>query len=277
MVGDQEGGFVEGINAVSNSRGEFRLENVTPGKYGLFIAAQAGSETRADATYFELVDQDVTGVLVKTLKGLSVSGAVVLDGAYDKSVFAKLAELRVRAYVRSEISGSGQDSPINLDGSFRIGGLLAGTANFWLGTQNGRQPVNFTIVRVERDGVLQRQGLEIKAGEQVSGVKLVVSYGTGTIRGEIQFLNGDLPAGGRLDVWMKKISETESNARPYTVDSRGHFLIEGAAPGSYDLHVNAHVPGRPIISAKQSVSISEGSNSDVVVILDLNPLPDPHR
>ena len=87
---------------------------------------------------FEIIDQDVTGVLVKTVKGLSVSGTVVLDGPHDKNVFARLAELNVQAYVRSEISGSGQVAdPINPDGSFRIGGLLPGTANFWLARQGG--------------------------------------------------------------------------------------------------------------------------------------------
>ncbi len=204
MVGGSEGGFVEGMGALSNSRGEFRMENVTPGKYAIFILAQAGSEVRAEASYFEVVDQDVTGVLVKTVKGLSVSGSVVLDGPYEKSVLAKLAELQVRAYVASEISGSGQDAPINPDGSFRVGGLLAGKANFWLAAKDQRRQVNFHILRVERDGSIQRQGVEIKPGEQVSGVKLLVSYGTGIIRGEVQFLNGPLPAGGARERLGKK-------------------------------------------------------------------------
>ena len=51
MVGDREGGFVEGMGAVSDSRGEFRIENVTPGKYAIFISGQPGSEVRAEASY----------------------------------------------------------------------------------------------------------------------------------------------------------------------------------------------------------------------------------
>lgn len=271
MVGDREGGFVEGMGAFSDGRGEFRMENVTPGKYAIFIAGQGGSEVRAEASYFEIVDQDVTGVLVKTVKGLSVSGTVVLEGSNDKSVFAKLAELRVQAYVRNEISGSGQVAPINPDGSFRVGGLLAGNANFWLTAERGRRQVNFNILRVEREGVVQRHGLEIKPGEQVTGVKLVVSYGAGIVRGEVQFLNGPLPAGGRVDVSLRKVTDTVANGRPSSVDSRGHFQIEGVSAGDYDLHVNAYVPGRPQISTKQSLSVSDGAVSDVVVIMDLKP------
>ena len=277
MVNDREGNFVQGIFAASNSQGDFRLENVTPGKYAVFIAPQAGSEVRADAAFFEVIDQDVNGLLLKTLKGLSVSGTVVLDGTYDKSVFAKLAQLRVRAYVRNELSGSGQESPINSDGSFRVGGLVAGTANFWLGVvQDGRPPVSFAIVRVERDGVVQPHGVEIKTGEQVSGVTLVVSYGTGTIRGEVKWENGLLPPGARVNLWLKKLSDTESNVGPYNLDSRGHFLIEGLAAGSYEINVNANVPGRRTLSVKQPISVTEGTVSDVVVVLDLKaPAPNP--
>jgi hypothetical protein len=270
VVGDREGGFVEGMGAMSNSRGEFRMDNVTPGKYAIFIAGQPDSEVRAEASYFEIVDQDVTGVLVKTAKGLSVSGMVVLDGAYDKSVFAKLAELRVQAYVRSEISGSGQVGSINPDGTFRIGGLLPGTANFWLSADRGRRQSNFNLLRVERDGVVQKHGLEIKPGEQVTGVKLVVGYGAGVVLGEVQFLNGELPAGGRVDLWLKKANDAEANTRPYNIDSRGHFRIEGVAPGDYDLHVNAYLPSGRMVPSKQSISVTEGA-VNVVVILDLKP------
>lgn len=277
MVNDREGSFVRGIYPVSNSQGEFRLEGVTPGKYAIFIAPQAGSEERADAGFFEVIDQDVTGLLLKTVKGLSVSGTVVLDGIYDKSVISKLAQLRVLAYVRNELSGSGQEGPINPDGSFRVGGLVAGTANFWLAAQDGRPLVSFAILRVERDGVVQPHGVEIKAGEQVSGVKLVVSYGNGTIRGEVRLENGPLPPGARVNVWLKKLSDAESNVRPYNVDSRGHFLIEGLAAGSYELGANANIPGRRAPpAAKQPISVTEGAVSGVVIVLDLNANPEPN-
>ncbi|MGZ8846469.1 MAG: MSCRAMM family protein [Pyrinomonadaceae bacterium] len=278
MVNDREAGVVLGIFTASNSQGEFRLENVTPGKYAVFIAPQAGSEVRAEAVFFEVIDQDVTGLLLKTVKGLSLTGTVALDGTYDKSVFAKLAQLRLRAYVRSEsLSGSGQESPINTDGSFRIGGLPAGSANFALTAQDGRPPVSFAILRVERDGVIQPRGVEIKAGEQVSGVKIVVSYGTGSIRGEVKLENGPLPPGWRVVVWIKKLGDTESNFRPYNLDSRGHFLMEGVAAGNYELNVTANIPGRRAPpSAKQPISVTEGTVSDVVIVLDLKANPEPN-
>jgi hypothetical protein len=280
VVNDREEVGVMGIFTASNSHGEFRLENVTPGKYAVFIAPQAGSEVRAEAVFFEVIDQDVTGLLVKTLKGLTVTGTVVLDGTYDKNVLAKLAELRLWAYVHDETaySNSWQESPISADGNFRLSGLGPGTASFSLSAQDRRPPVTFAILRVERDGVVQPRGVEIKDGEQVSGVKIVVSYGTGAVRGEVKLENGPLPPGGRVVVWLKKLGDTESNFRPYNLDSRGHFLIEGVAAGNYELNVNANIPGRRAPpSGKQPISVAEGTVSDVVVVLDLkaNPGPNP--
>jgi len=276
VVNGREAG-VMGLFTASNSQGEFRLENVTPGKYVVFISPQAGSEVRADVVPFEVIDQDVTGLLLKTLKALTITGNVTLDGAYDKSVFAKLAELRLQAYVRIETAyaGSSQESHISADGSFRFGGLAPGTVNFLLTTQDGRTPVSFTILRVEREGVVQPRGMELKAGEETTGLKIIVSYGTGSIRGEVKVENGPLPQGGRIVVWIKKLGDTESNFRPYNLDARGHFLIEGVAAGSYELNVNANIPGRRTPpSAKQPIEVSDGTVNDVVVTLDLKSNPE---
>jgi hypothetical protein len=276
VVNDREAG-VMGIFTASNSQGEFRLENVTPGKYVVFISPQPGSEVWADGAPFEVVDQDVTGLLLKTLKALTLTGNVTLDGAYDKSVFAKLAELRLQAYVSSKTAyaGSSQGSHINADGSFRLGGLAPGTVSFSLTTQDGRPPVGFTILRVERDGVVMPRGVELKAEEETTGLKIIVSYGTGSIRGEVKVENGPLPQGGRLVVWIKRLGDTGSNFRPYNLDARGHFLIEGVAAGSYELNVNANIPGRRTPpSAKQPIEVSDGTVSDVVVTLDLKSNPE---
>ena len=275
VVNDREAPVMSLFTA-SNSQGEFRLENLTPGKYVVFISPQPGNEVRVDGVPFEVLDQDVTGLRVETLKGLTVTGNVALDGAFDKSAVAKLAELRLQGYVRAEGFGSPswQESVVNTDGSFRLGGLGPGILNFSLTSQDRPSPTGFTILRVEREGVVQPRGVEIKVGEQTTGVKIIVSYGTGSIRGEVKLENGPLPAGGRVFVWIKKLGDTGSNYRPYNVDARGHFLIEGVAAGSYELNVNANIPGRPPPpSAKVSIDVVEGSVREVVMIFDLQQNP----
>jgi hypothetical protein len=274
-VNNNNSPIMMGPYSATNGLGEFRLENLTPGKYSVFILPQPGTEVRADAMTFEIVDQDVTGLLVKTTKGLTITGTVVVDGTFDKSVMEKLTQLRLSVFVRSESESSvfSQESPINLDGSFRVGGLAPGIASFSL-RDPGHRLINFAVLRAERDGIVLPRGVEIKAGEQVTGVKIIVSYGTGSIRGEVKLENGPLPPNGRIVVWIKKPGDTNPYYRPYNLDSRGHFLIEGVPAGSYELNVNGNIPGRRAPpSVKQPIEVADGTVSDVVVTLDLKPNP----
>jgi hypothetical protein len=205
----------------------------------------------------------------------------VLEGTDDKTALTKLGQLRVQAYVRSEglNSGFGQSAPINADGSFRLGGLGSGIVNLSLGAQDRSLLKEFVISRIERDGIVQARTLEIKPGEQITGVRVVVTYGTATIRGVVKFENGLLPSGAQVAVRLMKPGETspDMNMRASPVDLRGRFVIEGVAAGSYELNVTAYIPGlrnrEP--SARQQINVADGAVTEVTVTLDLNQNPGP--
>jgi hypothetical protein len=268
-----------GTIATSNRHGQFRLENLPPGKYAVFILPQQNIDMNSDPLPFEIVDQDVTGLILRSARGASVSGAIVLEGTSDKSALARLTQLRIRAYVRGErmSAGFGQGSPINVDGSFRLGGLQAGVANFQLGTLDRTPLTGFVISRVEREGVVLPRGLEIKSGEQISGVRIVVTYGSGIVRGTVKIVNGTLPVDARLIVHLTKTEDNSFGMRPQEVDFRGHFVIEGIPAGYYNLNVNAYIPRlrarQP--SATQSITVNDGAATEVVLVLDLTPNPSP--
>lgn len=273
MVNDRQTGPVTGMLIVSNKNGEFRIEHVTPGKYAVFVAPQSNGEVRADPVQFEIVDHDVTDLLLKTIQGFSITGNVVFDSAVDPIAATKLSAMRLRAFVRTETAsfGGSQESSIGPDGSFRIGGLPPGTVNFYLSSAERRQPNHFQIVRIERDGVAHNRNIEIKSGENVTGVRIVVSYGTGSLRGEVKILNGPLPSGGYMNVWLRRTGDTERTLRPRNLDSRGHFVIEGIPPGEYELNVSVNLPGvRTPPTTKQMVQIIDGANN-VEVAVDIKP------
>jgi hypothetical protein len=280
MMIDEQHSFIPATVA-SNSLGEFRIENLTPGKYAVVILPQQESALRADAVAFEVTDQDITGLLVKTEKGASLAGTVVLEGTDDKTALTKLGQLRVQAYIRSEgfNSGFNQSAPINADGSFRLGGLGSGIANLSLGAQDRSLLKGFVISRIERDGIVQARTLEIKPGEQITGVRVVVTYGTATIRGVVKFENGSLPTGAQCAVRLVKPGETSPDMTMWAsqVDLRGHFVIEGVAAGSYELSVSAYIPSlrNKEPSARQQISVADGAVTEVTVTLDLNQNPGP--
>jgi hypothetical protein len=203
---------------------------------------------------------------------------VTIEGTADKTAFSKLAESYLYAYVRSEDGpgAGGEQVALAADGSFRVGGLKPGFLNLFLTGQDRRPSVNLTILRIERDGMIQPRGIEIKAGDQISGIKVVLSYGTGSIRGQIKYENGVLPAGARVGVLFKKAGETEPAMRGSSVDVRGHFLIEGIAAGTYELNVSVNVnSGRRPPPVKQMVNVADGAVTDVELTVDLQPAPNP--
>ena len=274
--GNNSSSYGGGTGARTDSQGEFRIEKLPPGKYSVSIYPPPESDLRADPVTFDVLDQDVTGILIKSSMGASLSGVVVLEGSRDNSVLAALAQSYVSAYVREgQNITSGRADRLKPDGSFRVGGLRAGTANFSLDAM--RNVKGLTISRIERDGVVQPNGIQIQNAEQVTGIRIIVAYSNGSIRGVVKLENGTWPSSGRLMIQLTKPGDQTRNIRPVEADSRGHFLIEGLAAGNYELMVIAYAPewrGRPP-TVKQNVSVADGAATDVTVTVDLTPTPNP--
>lgn len=273
VIGDRFPGYL-GVTVLSDRLGALRFENLTPGKYSVFAMPQQNNDLIIDSLTFDVVDQDVTGLKLRAAKGASVSGSIFLEGTNDKTVQNKVAKLLLQAYVRgSTTSVSGiKSSPVNPDGSFRVGGLQQGTAQFQLGAQDRTLLTGFAISRVERDGVVSPQGIEIKPAEQIVGVRVVLIYGSGIVRGTIKFENGPLPTGARLIVRLVKPEAPSTMVgRSPEADARGRFVIEGVPAGSYDLFVTVFIPGsrvRPV--TKQSVTVTDGAVVEVEPVIDLD-------
>ncbi len=269
--------------AVSNVQGDFIIEGLIPGKYGInmYPNQNQSNELRAETLNFEITDQDISGVVVKLVKGASVSGVVVVESE-DKAVFAKLSELQVRAFISVPGGGvvsSTASSPIAPDGSFRLAGLASGNLNFNIGTPNRPlPPKGFSIARLERDGVVATRGIEVKDGEQLTGVRVVLSYGSATLRGVVTLDGGPLPPGTRASIRLAKPGEVTShfNFRPPVVDERGRFLVEGVPAGTYEL-ITTVMSGTPAKSAartgKRVVTVLEGSTTDITITVDMAAAP----
>lgn len=268
------------MNGVSNQKGEFRLENIPPGTYSIYLSTHLATDVRAEPLEIQVVDQEVAGLLVRTTRGATVSGTVVVEGTNDPAVIAKTRQLQIYAWVQAAgNSGGARPSRVSADGSFRLTGLPAGIANFDFSGLDYGQQTGFILSRIERDGVVvPRGGFEIKAGEQIAGVRIVFSYGTGSVRGTVNFENGPPAAGTRFWVRLSKPGDNEARFQQREVDTRGRFLLENVSPGSYDLHVNAFSPGAPDArgrtpTATQSITVADGAVTEVVISIDLAPSP----
>jgi hypothetical protein len=289
--------------SVTNADGEFVVRNLLPGRYAVFaINGFSGTDTMngnySDAVQFEINDADVTGLIVKVHRGATLSGTVTIEGTTDRTVLAKITQLNLTASVRNDPGATASDQVaapsftpgrINADGTFKFTGLQPGKVfiNVFPFISDTR---GFTLLDVQRNNVdVGGGGIDVAAGEQVTGVRVRLGYGTSVVRGQIDLRdNGQpttLPPGARLQVSARRVvagSSPQQAMGASEVDSRGHFLIEGLMGGEYELIVAAYIPPatngerarrRPIV--RQNVSVPDTGETTVTIIYDLSKQTEP--
>jgi hypothetical protein len=276
---DREGGRSSTgfANSTSGARGEFRLDGVAPGQYSAFAFPSTESEMYSDTATFTVSDSDVAGIEIKVHRGSSISGTVVIEGAASQRGAPRLSDLRL-----SVSSGSLNVAPVGRlvtvapDGAFRSAGLPRGIANLRLSMYPA--PKGLSLVRVERDGVELKNGIEVGLAEEISGVKVVFGYGTGAIRGQVQIEGGEIPQGAMMFLSLQRAgtNQPQQYRRPPVPDSRGKFAVDGLLPGEYELSLTFQV--RPVSGSsqmspkfvKQKVTVTNGAETQVTMVVDLN-------
>ena len=269
-----------GSGFTTNERGEFQTEGLAPGHYAVFVASfgrpQDNSEFYSDPVTFDVADADVSGIVVKVRTGASASGVVTLEGVGDRATAARLLSgVGLDGFVETPGQGMmpnfGRPVAIAADGSFRFAGLRPGKLRISL---NGMAK-GLTLSRVELNGANVTGGIDIAEGSQVAGLRVVVAYGSGVIRGQINFAGGEpQQQGARLFVTARRVGAGggDAGARAAQADARGRFVIQGLPPGEYEVQARVMVfqPGaRPSQSESQHVSLAEGGDMNVTLTVDL--------
>jgi len=277
--GTEHGGTSTVGNNFTNGNGEFRFENVLPGKYVVFIAT-GDSGIRGDFVSFEVVDRDVADLVIKAGKAASLSGVVVFEAGEQGADTIKLNGLFVNAWPENVERYYGNSSTlIGPDGSFRIGGLQKGRIRFGFSSRSQGDTKPIDIVRVERDGVEQTNGLMLKDGEQVTGLRVVVKYLTGAIRGQVKVEGEELLPNTRLSMWITPLDPNRTGYHSSwgspspQLDSRRRFVAQGLAAGTYEVSVAVYDPGRYETNRifKQEVTVADNAVSEVTITIKTKP------
>jgi len=274
IVGGSPAGFMSG-NGTSTSDGGFRIDNLPPGRYAVSILPGSDSTYYGASQPFDISDSDVSDLETKIHRGATISGNVVIEGAPDKSVYARLAQTRLETVTFTEGNSIAMMSytNINPDGSFQIGPLQAGTASIRLSSGSRDSPAEFATLSVDINGADKSSGIKITAGENISGVRLVVGYGTGTIRGSVRTEGWSLPPDTYLRVAISRPGNPFA-IRYAQVDARGRFVFEKLPAGNYEVAVTAYLDNKQV-TARQPIVASDGTITEVTLTLNLNEPPKP--
>ncbi|HET9530064.1 MAG TPA: carboxypeptidase-like regulatory domain-containing protein [Blastocatellia bacterium] len=277
IIKDADYGTDQPGTTASNAQGEFRLENLQQGTYmaGVFFTGQ--SEHYAENITFEVKNADVAGLEIKLHRGGSIEGTVSVDNSTDPEVMESLARLFVMARV------TGGEKPvfnfargkINPDGTFRVSGLAAGRVQIMVEDYFSQNPLRSS--RVERDGVAQPEGITIGAGEHISGVRIILAQASSSIRGQVVFEGGSLPAGTDVTVLARRsgAESIEFGGGMAEVQPNGSFVIEKLHPGDYELEFFAtpkketdDSTARPPLH-KQTVTVNTTGPTEVTIRINI--------
>jgi protocatechuate 3,4-dioxygenase beta subunit len=263
---------------MSDDKGEFRIEGLMPGRYAAFANVHDQSEFYSEPVIIVVSEEDVSGVELKLLRGgASVSGRVVIEGISDPAT-VKLPQLGMRVSPSAPgpyLQTHSASARFGADGAFLIGGLPPGQALFYLVGESDLK--GFTLLRVERGGVEQPDGIALAPNEQVTDARVVIAYryGAEIVRGQVKVEGGTLPIDAYIMIDSLRIGPDGQYSGPSAiVDSRGHFTLEGVTAGDYELTLTVYAQSigpltRRYTPAKHLVKVAKGKENNVVLTLNL--------
>jgi len=244
----QDGKLTGGLGTageLSETNGEFHLRIAAPGRYLLMVQTDTSGDggVIGEPVSFDGGEGDLTGVEVKVRQAGSIGGVVVIEGTSDPKILSKLSQINICSFYRSikstiermPIFSGIANAKVNADGSFRISGLQPG--NVFIDLKPAPDIPGLTIARIERNGRPVDDGFNVGAGQQMTGVRVVLAYSALAIRGEVKVVGGALPAGLRLFVSARRVDQFTRYLPKAEVDARGQFIIESAPPGEYEIGI----------------------------------------
>jgi hypothetical protein len=277
LAGDKRIGGISGPT-FSDGGGRFIIENIPAGRYVVDAPSLASrpdvpaSDFFGNSAPFDVVDKDVTGIIVQAKRGASVSGYVVLENMKDKAAWDRLVKLRLNISSVGPPGStiSGKAVSIGGDGSFTVSGLRPGSVIFSLSSnEDYRESIRFKWSRLEHNSVAKTEKLQVAAGDQITNIRLVYLTGNSSLSGVVKCEPGPCPQaiGGTA-----RLFRGDTFMAGALVDARGNFFFESIPAGEYKLVVTPEARGfHGAPAAPQQIVIAEGTNQEISVTVNLSP------
>jgi hypothetical protein len=244
-----------GGNATTAADGTFTVRNVSPGSYKLVAQTTRDTQT-ARGTVLEVATQlvtvdgaDVTNLSLTTSMGWSLEGAVVTDTGSMPDTPPGRFGVAARLVDPDTGAGPGGAPPpppppgapgsgaVPDSGRVREDWRFSVPAVFGAARVRAIVPEGWTVKAILHDGRdIADMPVEMKSGETMSGVQVIVSNRVTTISGQMLDDKGAPLVDGTVIVFpddASKWSDDSRWVRAVRPDQQGRYQIQGLPPGDY--------------------------------------------
>ena len=217
--------------------GTFTFHDVAPGAYKL-TAARTDDEPELAIFPITVEGFDLTGLSLSGSSGGTVSGRVMLD----EGITAAMP--RVSIDITERLVGQADPSMLGVfRGRYAAVTPSAGNGTFAVSHVFGPAPLNvvvpddWMVKSIERNGrELADAPIELKNGEQLSDVQIVLTNRVTSVSGGLTNRDGSSVADGTVIVFTadrKKWFEGSRFVRGVRPDGKGRYVVKGLPPGDY--------------------------------------------
>ncbi len=272
--------------ATTDADGHFRIENVVPGRYRLFLEKTGlvevnGRGFKADTNVFTVqAGQSVEDLLFRMLPTAIISGRVTDEDGDPMSGVRVVAQKKKPGKTTRETAGSESTNDL---GEYRLSGLFPG--QYWIvampppdmrdyekqrekspqGDNPSDAPPDTRYVTTYYPGTydaLQASAVTLKAGDEMPVSLTLVPARTYRVRGIVTGVTvGQKPT-------VELIPKAGDSVRSSEVGPDGQFEVLGVAPGSYLARASAGMDSQPL-TAHQNINVVAADVEGV----KLAPLP----
>jgi uncharacterized protein (DUF2141 family) len=280
MPSDRESGFMfSGASSVVRPDGTFEMSGVQPGSYHLVAMRSGGMQTTAGKTPVNVGQQDVEGVILPIVNGITLTGSIRIDASKDElaqmqaqSGNVSLRGVRVQLMPLEGVAFNSMNASTKEDGSFVIENV--GPDKYRVSTIGAPQGTWLKSIRAGDQETLDT-GVDVSSGAP-GPIQIVFGFGGGQIDGDVQGAD-QKPASASLVTLLPHPMKPDRNDlnRTSITDQNGRFTIKGIPPGEYRLYAWEDVESgayadpeflKPHESKSAKISVKHNSQENVSLV-----------
>jgi protocatechuate 3,4-dioxygenase beta subunit len=205
--------------------GRFTFQHVAPGDYLLLASSRASGIHYSARQLVQVRTANVSHLMIPLEPPFSLSGRVTFDAPInEKFMFA------VQAIPTDDDGTGGFLSPVNDNGTFRIGSIAAGT--YTIRTTGLPGDLYLKSAALGREDASDE--IALTRDKATQPLELVISSAGGRVAGVVLDRDNHAVSGAQVVVLSEKSSGIWDPERGYvTADQDGKFTARGLPPGSY--------------------------------------------